>query len=167
MLVVLGDLAFLAQLVQVPHLVAADVSYGDPTLLGQFRDREPQYLAVVLRVEADICVSYGTLDLFQGVRIEGGYRQEPCLRGADVGDAPQGHPRSVELDLDPVQERGVRPARAYRREITLHRLDSPVHPASGRRQIYDVRHLILLRSRRSTPATPPVLPARYAAGCLL
>src|SRR5215212_873100 len=179
-LLVLGDLAFLAQLVQVLHLVAAHVPDGDPSLLGhaprhpyevpaallcEFRYREPQYLAVVLGVEADIGVPYGALDVLEGVRVEGGDGEEPRLRGTDVRDAPKGHPRPVDLDLDPVQERGVRPARAYRREIAPHRLDGPLHPAFGRREIYNVRHLSLLpRSRRPTPATPPVLPARYGAG---
>src|SRR5215204_1020778 len=182
-LVVLGDLAFLAQLVEVPHLVAAHVSDGDPPLLGhaprhpdeipaallrQFGYRQPQYLAVVLGVETDIGVPNGTLDVLEGVRVEGRNRQEPRLRRTDIRDASQGHPRPVDLDLDPVQERGVRPARAYRGEIALHRLDGPVHPAFGRREINNVRHLSLLhlRSRRPKPATPPVLPARFGAGYL-
>ena len=41
MLVVLGDLALLAQLVDVAHFVAADVAHRDPPLLGHARASRP------------------------------------------------------------------------------------------------------------------------------
>src|SRR3712207_3740051 len=112
-LVVLGDLALLAQLVEVFHLVAADVAHGDPrllrhvagypdklpaTLLGELGYRQAYDLAVVLGVEADVRVPNTALDVLEGARVEWGHREQTRLRRADVGDAPKGHPGTVGLD---------------------------------------------------------------------
>src|SRR3712207_2728934 len=143
-LVVFGDLTFPAQLVQVAHLVAAYVPHRDasllghpaghldevpPPLLGELGDREADDLAVVLRVEPDVRVPYGALDLLHGVGVEGGHGKQARLGHADVGDAPQGHPGSVDLDLDPVEQRRVRASGANGREVALHRLYGTAHPA--------------------------------------
>jgi hypothetical protein len=91
MLVVLGDLALFAQLVDVFHLIATDVTHRDAALLGhvpghpdqlpaallgELGDGKAYDLAVVLGVEADVRVSQGALDVLEGVRVEGGYGEE-------------------------------------------------------------------------------------------
>src|SRR5829696_3298180 len=127
-LVVLGDLALLAELVDVAHLVATDVPDRDtallghapsqpdelaPALLGELRDGKADYLAVVLWVEAYVGVPYTALDVLEGVRVERRDGEQPRLRRADVSDAPQGHARPVDLDLDTIEQRRVGPAGAY------------------------------------------------------
>src|SRR5215216_2641970 len=114
-LVILGDLAFFTQFVDVLHLIAADVTHRDPpflghvagdpdqlpaALLGELGYGEAQDLAVIQRVETDIRVPYGALYVLEGARVERGHGEQARLGRADVGDAPQRYLRAVGVDLD-------------------------------------------------------------------
>src|SRR5829696_8602449 len=106
----------LLQLFFGPALLGHAPSQPDelaPALLGELRDGKADYLAVVLWVEAYVGVPYTALDVLEGVRVERRDGEQPRLRRADVSDAPQGHARPVDLDLDTIEQRRVGPAGAY------------------------------------------------------
>src|SRR4028119_1476958 len=112
-----------------------------PALAGALRDGEAQDLAVVLRVEAYVGVPDRPLYVLERVRVERRDREQPGLRHADVGDAPEVHLRPVGLDLDPVQQGGVGPPGPDGREVAPHGLHGALHPTLRGRAIDDVSPL--------------------------
>src|SRR5262249_6100040 len=95
-----------------------DVLDQVPTpLLGEGGDRDPDQLAVVLGVEAEIRGLDGLLDRVQGRFVIGLHDQQRRLRGRQGRDLVQGGPGTVVVDQEPVDQGGGGPARARMREF--------------------------------------------------
>src|SRR5262245_61252153 len=142
-LLVLAYLAFVDELLEVVHDVAAHVADGHTPvlghlpdhpdellapLLGPLRDRQADQLAVVRRRQPEVGLLDRTLDRTERVRVERLDRQQARLRCADRRELLQRRLLAVIVDLHPVEQRGRRTAGAESRELGLSRLDRLVHP---------------------------------------
>src|SRR3954454_960910 len=119
-LLVLADLALLAQLAQVVHDVAADVAdldaavLGDvvrhldellAALLGERGDRQPDEVPVVGRVEPEIRVADRLLDRLDRVGVEGLHGEQLRVCGVDRRELLERRRRAVVVDGDAVEQR--------------------------------------------------------------
>src|SRR4051794_14162969 len=173
-LLVLADLALLAQLAQVVHDVAADVADLDPALLrdvvrdldellaallGQRRDRQADEVAVVRRVEPQVGVADRLLDRLDRARIEGLHREQLRLGRVDRRQLLERRRRAVVLDVDAVEERRRRAAGAHGPELRLRRLHRLAHPTPrvGQQFVEELTHW--------SPGSPPARRTLSARCC--
>src|SRR5436190_8002810 len=142
-LLVLADLALVDELLEVVDRVAADVAHCDAPLLGhpahdldellaallrELRDRQPNQLAVVRGRQAEVGFLNRPLDRAQRAWVERLDGDHPRLGRVDRGELLERRLLAVVVDLDAVEERRRRAARAQRRELGLRGLDGLVHP---------------------------------------
>src|SRR5205814_733627 len=142
--IILADLMVLFALFQELHAVPADVTYGNPALLGifmrkldqflaplliQFWDGYAQQLSVNLRIETKTSIPDGLVHSLDQALIPDLYRQEPGLRCADRPQLAYRHRVSVGLDLHRVEQRRARAARAQPGQLRLEACGCAVHPA--------------------------------------
>src|SRR5262245_37934377 len=90
-----------------------------PPLLGERRNRDPDELAVVLRVEAEVRGLDGLLDRHHRALVEGLDDDERRLRHRERGDLAQWRPRAVVVDHDAVEQLGGGAAGAHVPELLL------------------------------------------------
>src|SRR5579862_5947362 len=142
-LLVVTDIAALDQCLEVLDRVTPHVSHRDTpllrhvahelhellaALLGELRDRQANHLAVVRRREAEIRLHDRLLDTLERRRVERLDREQSRLGRADRRHVLERRRGAVVVDLDPVEQRRRRPARAHRVEVLVRRVDRLVHP---------------------------------------
>src|SRR5215208_5436878 len=171
------------QLLEVAHRVAADVAHRDPPLLrhvarqldellppllGQLRDRKADELAVVRRLQTEVGLLDRLLDRLDRGRVERLDGEHARLGDVDRRQVLERRRRPVVVDLDPVEQRGRRPAGADGVEVLVRRLDRLVHSARGVPQEFVDRHshqcsapsagVEMIVPTRSPATTRPMLP---------
>src|SRR3989442_2291075 len=155
-LLVVADVAVLDELLQMVHQVAADVPDRDPALLrvpaheldellapllGQLRDRQADYLAVVRRLEPELGLQDRLLDRLDLGRVERLHCEEARLRRVDRRHLLQRRLLAVVVDLDAVEQGRRGASRADAVELGTGRLDRLVHPPRGvLQQLVYLRH---------------------------
>src|ERR1700722_13682298 len=139
---VLAHVAILLDAAEVVDLVPADVAHRDARFLGlavnhldqllapllrELRDGDPDHLAVVARVEAEIALLDRLLDGTERAAVVGRDDQHARLGNADPGDALKWRRGSVVVDVQPLQQRrGCAPG-AHRHELAMEGLDALLH----------------------------------------
>jgi hypothetical protein len=88
-------------------------------------------LAVVNRIETQVGLEDGLLDVAQDGGVPGLHREEPGLRGGQGGHLGQGHAGAVAVHLDALQQGHGGPAGPHPGEIPGHDLQHLVHLAPG------------------------------------
>ena len=96
-------------------------------LLGELWEREPDELAVVGRVDAEIRVLNGFLDGLQRVLVIGLDDQQAGFGHVEAGQLLERHLSAVVVDLELLDERRGRPTRAHARELGLRMADGLRH----------------------------------------
>src|SRR5206468_307183 len=99
--------------------------------LGQLRDGDPDDIAVVRGVGADLGVTQGAFDIAQGRLVERGDEDGARVRNREGGQLLQRRRRTVVVDQDPVVQAGRGAARADRGEVFLGYLYRLVHLVPG------------------------------------
>ena len=82
-------------------------------LLTQRRHLKPNELSVVLRVDPDVGLQDGLLDIPQRTRIEWLDDKEVRLGRGDIGDLLERRRAPIVVNTNPVHEPDVRPPRAH------------------------------------------------------
>ena len=163
-LLVVADVAFHDELLQVLHDVAAHVAdrdlsvLGDPShdldeilapLLGERWNREPHDLAVVRRRQPEVRLLDRALDVLDRAGVERLHDEQPRLRRRDRREALERRRRAVVVDRDAVEECRRRAARPDRVELVVRRLDGLVHPPLRvREKVLDRSHEPSFRESR-------------------
>src|ERR1022692_1547147 len=139
---ILAHVAVLLDAAEVVHLVPADVAHRDARFLGlsvnhldqvlspflgELRDGDPDHLAVVARVEAQIAFLDRLLDGTERRAVVWLDDQHARLRNADPGDALEWGRGSVVVDVQPFQQRGRRASSAHRHQLAMEGLDALLH----------------------------------------
>ncbi len=167
LLVVLADVVVLEQLLQVLVRVAAHVADGDAALLGvlvgdlhevlaallrQRRHRDPDDLAVVLRVEVEVGGADGLLDRGEERGVPGLERDERRVGDGQVADLVERGGRPVVVHADHVEHRDRRPAGPHRPQLAEEGVHGAPHAALR------VDDHLLERHRYSLTRVPIVSP---------
>src|SRR5688572_8403542 len=141
-LLVLGYQLVLQQLLQVLIGVAAQVAHryfglfalvthdlGEllAALLGQRRHRHAQQVALRGRVEAEVALANGLLDLGAHALFPRLHADRARVEQRHVGDLADRHRRAVVVDMHLVEDAGVRTPGANLLQLVLQRLDRLRH----------------------------------------
>src|ERR1700730_4230028 len=144
--VVLSGLAVLFDAVEFFHRLTPDVAHRHPgilalrlglldkiaaPLLGQLRDRYPDHVAVVGRVDAEVGVADRLLDRGQLrllVRLD---HDQPRLRHVDARQLRDRGHRAVVVDVDPGEHAWVRAAGTNSRQIVAGHANGLLHLLFG------------------------------------
>src|SRR6266498_3317576 len=144
-LFIVADVPVANELLQVVHRVATHVPHGDAALfcqsahdldellaplLGQLRNRQPDELAVVRRRQPQIGLLDRPLDALDRPGVVRLNRDRARLRHVHRRELLERCHRPVVVDLDPVEQRRGRPARAHGVELVRRRLEGLVHLAA-------------------------------------
>src|SRR5438874_892214 len=112
------------------RLLAHEADVLLASLLGERRDRDPDHLSVVGRVEAHVSRAQRLLDRSDLALVVDLHHKQPRLRSADLSQLVEWSGRAVIGHDDAVDQRGVGAAGADRREL-------------AREVIHGLRHLLI------------------------
>ena len=139
---VLGDLGGLLHLLERLQRIPADVADGHlaalvvladlldqflAALLRQLGEGQPDGLAVILGIDAQIGLLNGLLNALQGRGVPRGDEQRPGIGGRHRSDLLDGGGGAVVVHLNAVEDGCVGPSGPHGSEVTLHRLHALLH----------------------------------------
>src|SRR5215813_8269866 len=168
LVLVLGDLLVLEQGLELLVRVATLVANGDlvllalglhllgdllAPLLGERRDGQADYLAIVHRGETQVRLAERLLHVLEQALLPGLHRDQPRLGNGEAGHAAQRGGRAVVVDPDPLEEAERGATGTDFRQLALEVLR---HVVRHRHVLPSCRRIL---KPSSSPARPPGSPA--------